>query len=914
MPRVDRDDGHSASDRLPPGVWWLGAALCGIVAAPFRWTSDQAPPSAWLFAAAAAVAAAGLARSVLWRRADRRAAERLGDRESAGRPRASTLLAIALLAAGWATLRLHESPLDSLRWQLDGERVLLRVEGRVATTPRVGARQAGALAEAARYNPSVVRFVLDARAVFEMPPGDASDEARRVADSEAAPTRSVRGKLWVRVDDPAAAERLRLGETVRVTGWARGLTAPSNPGQPDFRGWSNERGFVGSLAVPDGALIERIARSGADGVGIGGWRDWASAVERRLDAARSAGLTAIGGSDSSAEERGAERSALLGALLLGEREGAASDELARAYARVGVGHVLAISGLHLGLLVGMVMFAVRLTGDRPRLELIVALVAVAALLLFVPARTPILRAAFLAAVLIGGALAGRRYGAVQVLSLAAIALLALRPADAFNPGFQLSVGVVAALMLLADPIATRLRPRRTFDARRRTSAARSLWRYGVDAAVASTVAWLVASPAIAWHFGYVTPLAPVVTLAIMPAVALALGLGYAGLIGAALAAGLGFGSGLADLLLTPAGWAADAMNAIVLFADGLPGATLRLGPMPAAAALAATVVLVWQCAAFARSERYFRDVRSRRAAWARHGATGAVALGCVWLALSPTLPEGVAMRVHALAMGDGDCYVLRSGEEALMIDCGSVWLGAGRETVPAAVRALGVRRVPRVIVTHTDLDHFSALADSARRLGVREVLVHESFLERIEAAPGSAEATLAESLTRRGVRFGAIAAGDVIELGEARLRVLHPAASFRSERDNEQSLVVEASVATTDGGRVAALFTGDATGEALAAARRGLDPEASVLVVTAPHHGSADPDAVALLTELRAPVVVQSTGRRRIDPPAYARLASLVEWLDTARNGAVTIEIDRDGGVTTETFAGRSDDESLERR
>jgi competence protein ComEC len=813
------------------------------------------------------------------------------------RPTALTLAAIALLAGGWATLRVHESPPDSLRWSLSDNRDLLRLEGVVLDTPRVMQRQRGALAATARWNPTVTRFTLAVRAVHA-----GGDEWRHAT-----------GSLWVRVDDDAR-DAPDIGDVVQLTGWARGLSGPSNPGSIDFRPWSRERGIVGSLTVADAALIHRVGRVG-DAVRSN--RQVATRTEHRplasirgalydaeswLDAARDRALAAL---NADAPGR-SSRNALLAALLLGEREGAAADELADSYARVGVGHVLAISGLHLGLLVGMVIVAVRLTGDRPRLEIVIALLAVAALLMFVPARTPILRAAFLATVLLGGRLAGRRYGAVQALALAGIVLLIVRPTDAFNPGYQLSVGVVAALLLLAGPIHDRSTRRDGFARRVRPRGVMTEALLGrlVGAGVASVVAWLIASPIIAAHFGYLTPLAPVVTVIILPIVTLTVGLGYLGLITASL---LGE-TALAHVALAPARWSADLMNAIVLTADGLPGATIRLGPAPPLLAAGALLVIFWQAWAVGRGPTWFETPRERVGRWARRAATLLVIGAVGWSAFGVReLPRDVALRVHALSMGDGDCYIVRSGDDAIMIDCGSSWLGAGRETVPRAVRALGVRTIERVIITHTDLDHFSALPDAARRLGVRELLVHDSFTERAATAPEGAEAEFTRRMRAMGVAVREIAAGDILACGEANAHILHPAPGFRSDVDNEQSIAVQIIVETPKRAapgptRLSVLLTGDCTGDALRAIDRDLDRSASVVIASAPHHGSADPDAVDLLERLAPRVVVQSTGPKRVDPPVYAGLAANATWLDTARSGAITCDVTKAGDVRWRTF------------
>src|SRR5205823_4667612 len=83
-------------------------------------------------------------------------------------------------------------------------------------------------------------------------------------------------------------------------------------------------------------------------------------------------------------------------------------------------------------------------------------VLVALYMLVLPAQAPILRAGILVLVLLIADASGRRYDRATLLGWIALALLIIRPLDAWSLGFQLSFGIVAALLLLGDTVHHRL--------------------------------------------------------------------------------------------------------------------------------------------------------------------------------------------------------------------------------------------------------------------------------------------------------------------------------------------------------------------------------------------------------------------------------------------------------------------------
>ncbi|HYE01980.1 MAG TPA: ComEC/Rec2 family competence protein, partial [Phycisphaerales bacterium] len=697
----------------------------------------------------------------------------------------------------------------------------------------------------------------------------------------------------------AGAGRLPgAGTPVRLTGLLSTPAAPLNPGEPDGRLWAAQSGRAGNLSVPSPRLVEPVHWEPGPAAALRGAA--ARVLARVRDGARACLARATdrpedgppGGPPVDLRDAGGA-GPMLGALLLGVQDDALA-ELSASMTRLGIVHLLVISGFHLVVLAGLVRVVVRALGDRGRLEPIVLAGVIGVYLLALPAQAPVWRAAVMVLAFVVAEAAGRRYDRVGVLGWIGVGLLIWRPLDLWSLGFQLSLGIVAALLLWADPVHERLvgsaRTRLVPRAAPRTTLGVSLRVLGdrsARAATAAVLCWLVATPVVMYHTGQFSPLAVPATLLLAPVVALLLCAGYPLIVVAAL------WPDAASTLAAPIAWLAEATGAVVGWIDGLPGSGLVMPPISAPLAAAAVAALVAALVAL-------RPLP---------GATALAGLG-LWLgietALGPALSWRGLARLDALAVGDGSCLILRVRdgplrEHMLMWDCGSLHPGAGRRLVPRAARALGAWHVPTVVITHDDLDHYSALAEAAPVLGVRRVLVPPQFLESVATRPDGPAARLLGRLRALGVEVVGVAAGDRVQLGPATLEFLWPPASFRPAADNDASLVARVRVPTPAGARHV-LLTGDIQHAAIRSLLAERRDALGAHVLEVPHHGAFS-DAAAELAALVGPrVLIASTGPRRATDTRWGRLREHPGWLTTHVHGACGARIGRDGSVAPWRF------------
>lgn len=663
------------------------------------------------------------------------------------------------------------------------------------------------------------------------------------------------------------APELTPGTPITITGWIRPQGEPMNPGpargprEPiatiDTDGWA----LVSAAELPEGSVHRALAPL----------RRWQYALQ--------GGARRVLGLDEPELQTDPAR-ALLAALVLGQHD-PGYDEAYDPFRRVGLAHLLAISGLHLAILAGAAAWVLRAVGPGWRVEAIGVALAVATLLVIVPARTPILRAGVMVLALLAARAMGRRHDPLAVLAWTALGIALWNPYQVFDLGYQLSFGLVAALLALAQSVHGWIFG---FGPRIKGVLEKPppVWRLGAgyagnSAAVlfsSTLMCWVVSLPWIAWRTGLVAPLTVPATLVMTPLVTVLLIAAYASLMVGTVV------PPLAEPLSLVLQALAGVNLAVVRWFDGLPYSSVPWPPMSAALAICATVVL----AAMARA--------GRRVRW-NHAVALLVVIG--WGFVEIVRPWGrqpVTLGVTVLSIGDGTSHLLRCKDEVWLWDCGSLGPGAGRVATRAAESMLAADSVPvsAAVLTHANLDHANGLPRAFEELGIRRLMTTPQALE--SANGGGVMGEIFGVLRAMGVTIHTVTAGDVLELGSARGRVLWPPAHTRFDDANSSSMVVrwEAESGKT------MLLTGDIGGAALGRMIDESDPDLlRVDVLELPHHGADDDNARRLVAMSGARVVVQSAGTRRVQRDPWRAYRTQGLWLVTGRDGAIDVRLEYDG-------------------
>ncbi|MGD9676331.1 MAG: ComEC/Rec2 family competence protein [Candidatus Bipolaricaulia bacterium] len=325
---------------------------------------------------------------------------------------------------------------------------------------------------------------------------------------ETLPARVQVTVFWNEEEPPGViyGDRLRLRGSVKVP--------PSFP-DFDYRTYLAERGVFAVMSVSGSANLVRLGTGGSSWLRAGNlFRD---GLLRRLDRALSQ-----------------ENAALARGLLLGETAGL-SDEVADAFRRTGLSHVLAISGLHLAVLLSGLWFVLRRLGLRPCAAYPIVGASVLLILWLVGLPVSLVRAAVMFGFLaLGSVLADlgrilrRSIRPSHGLAAAGLLILAIRPAALFDVGFQLSFGATAAILAWVA-----VSPRRMpslLEGSWSSRFLRSAARYGTDLAAISMAAQAGTAPFLAWHFGMLYPLGLLANLVAVPLATLSLWVGVIALL------------------------------------------------------------------------------------------------------------------------------------------------------------------------------------------------------------------------------------------------------------------------------------------------------------------------------------------------------------------------------------------------
>jgi competence protein ComEC len=652
-------------------------------------------------------------------------------------------------------------------------------------------------------------------------------------------------------------QRLTPGERVAASGLVRTPRGLRDPGVPDRGDATRARGAELELTARS---LERLGDA-AGPIDLA-WR-WARATQARwAQAIDHAGGDPIG-------------AAALRGIAAGDR-GDVPPALDQRWRDVGIFHVLSVSGLHLAVVAGLAFGLLRRIvaaspwGGRTRPARWAAppaLVLAIAYTMITGAQLATLRALIVIALVLIAQLLDRPLRLIDALGLAGLAILAWRPADLFDPSFQLSF--VAALTLALRPAGDHARGVRGWLVRGFTTSA---W-------VAITTA-----PITAFQFHQVAAGGVIGNLALTPVVELvALPLGLAGvLVGA-------------TPLVTAAAW-------LVGLADrgaGLLAEVTPVGHVAIAGATTMAILVVLSLWIATRPQR-----RGLVAAW--------LALCLVW-AFGRAPPPAAALRVTFLDVGQGDAALLELPDGAVwLIDAGGspgardyVQASAPGRAIDRVLAAYDhLARIDLAILSHPHPDHYLGLAGLEAPIG--ELW---SAAEAPAAAPAMRTAlpgfaAIAAELAARGTRLVHPRLGVARTTAGVELTVWAP--RYQATADaapacaadpvrtvNDNSLVVTVRYR----GRTI-LFTGDveAEGEAeLVAAGLG-----HVDVVKVPHHGSPTSSTAPLVAATRPGLAVISCGPANSfgfpAPDVVDRWrAAGAEVARTDRDGAITVTVHDDG-------------------
>ena len=492
------------------------------------------------------------------------------------------------------------------------------------------------------------------------------------------------------------------------------------------------------------------------------------------------------------------------ALLLGDTS-AIDYETDTEFKISGIRHVIAVSGLHVSILVALlsaVTFHRRFVTVPVGLAVLVLFAALAG---FSPS---VSRACIMAGLMLLAMLFGREYDGPTALAFAAGVMLLCNPLVITSVSFQLSVASVAGIYLFTD----RLR-RWLLSLLGKNRMLR--WTTWISASVSVTLgAMALTTPLCAYYFGMVSLVGVVTNLLTLWVVS---GIFY-GCMAVCVLYAL-WGSAAAVL-----GWIVAWPIRYVLFIAGI------MADVPLAAVYMNSPYLVaWLVFVYILLAVFLLDERRSPKQLI---CCGTLALAIALLA-SWNKPEEDGTVLTVLDVGHGQCVLLETEGTVWMVDCGGDYDEMCADTAASYLLSRGIECLDGLILTHMDADHAGGAELLLSRVDTKLLVLPEEHTDI------AGENTLWAS---ENLRIG---------VGEASIHIYVPTYPGTG---NEKSLCVLFDTEKCD-----ILITGDRDGfgERMLL-RRNAIPDVDILV--AGHHGSAHSTSEELLSAVRPEIVCISAG------------------------------------------------------
>lgn len=566
-----------------------------------------------------------------------------------------------------------------------------------------------------------------------------------------------------------------------------------------------------------------------------------------------------------------ETSALAAALIFGDRN-LFDSETERSYQKIGIVHLLAISGLHVGLLTGMMYFIfirVGVTKEKTDILLMAFLPVYAIMTGLAP---PVVRAAAMLMMLIGSRRMELRMTPLDAVSAAFMIMMLFQPAIIYDTGFQLSFAVSFSLVISAPVIL------------------KSFPTFFKQTAAASFIAQLSSLPVILSTFYEVSAISifanllfvPLFSFILLPVLLISyMVLSFVGALPS-------FYSDLLENLV-------HGVNLLATKLSELPMSTLIIGKLePYLLIMLIALIPVF----FYKWERFVLK-KSKPPLW-----LFAVPLMPLFLQIIlPYLnPYG---QVVFLDVGQGDSIFIQLpyNQGNYLIDTGGVtpfvkesWQQRGDPYDPGEkilvpfLKSGGIRTVDKLILTHGDADHIGGTHALLEEIRVKQLIVPRVY-ER-----SALEQDVINKAREKGTEIYLAGMGTGWKTAQGDFFILNPSESFGDR--NDQSIVLHAAI----GGKVW-LFTGDlgSEGERLLAQKI---KEIDIDVLKVGHHGSKYSSSDQFLEGTTPDFAVISVGEKnRYGHPGKEVITKLevrgTRIFRTDKNGAIIYKFKGDSGTFT---------------
>ncbi len=489
-----------------------------------------------------------------------------------------------------------------------------------------------------------------------------------------------------------------------------------------------------------------------------------------------------------------------------------------AYQRTGIVHLFSVSGLHVGIILGVVWFILSFWRPRPFVRLLVGAFVLFGYILLVGESSAIIRASLMAVLGLLALVTGRKYDFYNALGAAAWIILLLSPGELFQPGFQFSFVTTAGMVYLTPWLIRK--------------------GYGkiLSPALAAQV---VSTPITAFYFNQVSIIAPLVNLLAVAVSGIAAILSFIGT----------FFTWFLPFLATPffvvTGALFYCLSEFVIWCAELPWASIWVAsPSPL---LVSCIYLGIVLIPVLPRYRYILREIPRRLRLVFICFLAVMLLLACW-------PFPKEMEVVFLDVGQGDSIFIRTpGGKTILLDGGGTpgsTYSLGENVLIPLLAHYGVNKIDLMIMSHNHVDHCEGLLEILPRFRVG------TFFMPPAEGNNEMEQALADTCAENNIPIQVLTDKQKIVVEEdVVIEVFHPEEA-NPLTGNNRSLVFRLNYRNNSW-----LFTGDIEKEALGQLHSAeVSLRANILKI--PHHGSRTSFDPAFYGKVQPGAVVISVGEK----------------------------------------------------
>ena len=508
---------------------------------------------------------------------------------------------------------------------------------------------------------------------------------------------------------------------------------------------------------------------------------------------------------------------IMKAMLLGDKV-FLSKEIQNLYKDVGIAHVLAISGLHISIIAGVLWWILKRLGISDSVQSMVIIILLWMYAYLTGFSISITRSATMMSVIIIAKLLDEKPDPITSWGFAALVLLLYNNLYLWDIGFQLSFIAVGSLIIISPLINT---------------------IYYIPKKIRSYIAPLIAvtigtTPIIAYHYYIISPIGLIMNLLLVPLIIIVVSVGFIAMLI------LPFGLVFPKIVIGSAYYLLKLVEKISTLALKIPFSTLIIG-RPSKLELIVYLILTLSILLYLTLDI---DKRKR----GRYYLLVFNACLLAFICIQRLLPG--ELRVTFLDVGQGDSIVITSPNHKTFVIDGGI-KGNGKK-IEQFLKYNGIRKVDGLILSHAHADHMDGLGELALSYPIERLFLSELPLE------DDTFKAFYDIILSVDIPLHIMEAGDSIKDEDIIIECIYPFRNLESLKGNNRSLVL-----SLKHGQISYYFTGDIEEHYEIQMSKHISSN-SINILKVPHHGSKTSSTQELIDASNPDLAIISCGKNNL--------------------------------------------------